>query len=369
MTARITASADDTPGHARITITGAARTPEVPIRIRRDGWDTGILGPQGWQAGDTLLRPAICRAEGRDLVMVMGPEVTRHLDRGVYLMSVPGAAVEEEAVIWPDIQASFGGSRMRTVPASTIPVADKTLVVDDRGGSKDKGKDKGGNRGGGDKPPPPRRWAWLAGAVALILILIGSAALYFTWHHPPPLKTHVLTKPSQPSPPPVNPPVKPPVKPLVQQPAQKPTQQPAPVPAPVPVPPPPPPPAPRSLSGLSYNDVIAQTPNADAIFEEGERRFNGTRKDDGLLLIEAAADKGDPKAMLALARLYDPVTFDPKGPIPQPDIRESAENYRKAVEAGLSDAIAPRAALHAYLENKAQQGDLDAKFALQDFWP
>ncbi len=366
MTGRITARADDTPGHARITIAGAGRTPEVPIRIRRDGWDTGVLGPQGWQAGDTLLRPAICRAEGGDLVMVMGPEVTRHLDRGVYLMSVPGAAVEEEAVIWPEIQASFGGTRMRAGSVSTVPVEEKTLASDDRGKSKDKDGNKGGNkdgtRGGGDKPPPPRRWVWLAGVAVLVLILVGSAVLYSTWHYPPP------PKPPEPQPTPLPKPAPTPVPKPVPTPVPTPTPVPKPVPAPVPVPPPPPP-APPSLSGLSYNDVIAQAPNAAAVFAEGERRLNGTQKDDGLLLIEAAADKGDPKAMLALARLYDPVTFDPHGPIPQPDIRESAEYYRKAVEAGLSDAIAPRAALHAYLENKAQQGDLDAKFALQDFWP
>jgi hypothetical protein len=330
MSGRITASVDDTPGQARIKVVGGALTPDAQLRIRREGWDAGVLGPQGWQAGDVLLRPLGRRVEGSDLVLLLGTEATRHLERGVYLMSVPAAKIEEEAVVWPDISA-FGGTRMKPVRVVIQKGDGNTSTQSKPTGSDDEAQETLVRR--------PKVWRFaLGGAVIVVLLLAGAAAL---WHHPAPApvkRTAMVLPPPKPVPPP-----KPPVVVTA--------------------------PDPAVLSGLSVTDAIAKAPNSDAIFAEGERRLNGAQKDAGLLLIEAAADKGDAKAMLALGHLYDPVAFDSHGPIPAPDMREAAEYYRKAVRAGSSDAVGPRAALQAYLQSKSQEGDLDAKFALQDFWP
>lgn len=125
----------------------------------------------------------------------------------------------------------------------------------------------------------------------------------------------------------------------------------------------------QSLETLSVPDVIAKAPSIASIGQEGIRRLNGHQKDDGVLLLEAAANKGDGMAMLALARLYDPVTFKPGGPVPSPDIRESAHYFQKAVQAQVTEAIQPRAVLHDYLQQQAQQGNMTAQLALKDFWP
>lgn len=367
MTGRIAASADDTPGQARIKVTEAAQTPEARLRIRRDGWDAGVLGPQGWQAGDVLLRPSSCRVDGRDLVLLLGPDVTRHLERGVYLMSVPEARIEEEAVVWPDILDPFGGRRMKPVLV-TATTDDVVKAPDDTIGTPTDGSAIIDGRGlQQQKTMPVRKGLWpllLGGTAVLILLLGGAAILYRAWHHsePTPAKKVAMApqKPTSPvSPSPTPPPIKKTVTDLPKPPTPL-TPQPQPQPQPM---------LPPSLADLSVNDAIAQALNRDAIFNEGERRLNGTQKDDGLLLIEAAADKGDPKAMLALARLYDPVNFDPHGPIPTPDLRESAEYFRQAVKAGSQEAVAPRMALQTYLQTQAQRGNLEARLTLQDFWP
>ena len=134
---------------------------------------------------------------------------------------------------------------------------------------------------------------------------------------------------------------------------------------PVPVPPPA---APVGLGGLSVPDVLAQAPNPAAVAAEGERRLQGDRRDDGLLLLEAAADRADPAAAAALARLYDPVQFRPGGPIPQPDPRQAARYYRDAARGG-ADVAAAREALRQNLQTRVQAGDLGANLSLKDFWP
>jgi hypothetical protein len=90
--------------------------------------------------------------------------------------------------------------------------------------------------------------------------------------------------------------------------------------------------------------------------------------DDGLLLLEAAGDRADPDAAAALARLYDPVIFQPGGPIPQPDPRQAARYYRDAAKGGI-DVTAAREALRSKLRSQAQAGDLGADLNLKDFWP
>ena len=131
---------------------------------------------------------------------------------------------------------------------------------------------------------------------------------------------------------------------------------------------PPPQPGSPPFGSLSVPDVIAQASDPAAIRAEGERRLQSDRKDDGLLLLEAASDRSDPVAAAVLARLYDPVIFQPGGPIPKPDARQAARYYRDASRGGI-DVTAAREALRLRLQTQAQRSDLGADLMLKDFWP
>lgn len=123
-----------------------------------------------------------------------------------------------------------------------------------------------------------------------------------------------------------------------------------------------------ALSTLSVPAVIQQAATPAMIGEEGERRLSSGKPDEGLLLLEAAADRGDNAARLHLAHLYDPTKFDGTGPIPSPDMREAAKYYEAAKNAGSPEASQDRANLHDWLLKQASNGDLNAQLALKDYW-
>jgi TPR repeat protein len=97
--------------------------------------------------------------------------------------------------------------------------------------------------------------------------------------------------------------------------------------------------------------------------------MDGGRANDAELLWETGADQGSGAAALRLAKLYDPNSFRPGGPVPRPDPRLAAKYYKQADEAGEASSASPRAALRQSLEDKRQRGDQDARIILQEFWP
>ncbi|OUI79468.1 hypothetical protein HK18_02625 [Commensalibacter intestini] len=124
----------------------------------------------------------------------------------------------------------------------------------------------------------------------------------------------------------------------------------------------------ESLQKMSITDVINKAANTAMITKEGERRLEVKQYDDGVLLLENAASKGDTVAMLKLGMLYDPVDFKQGGAIPSPDMREAARYFQKAEQGGLKDATAPREALKDWLTKQADAGDEMARLTLKDFW-
>lgn len=124
----------------------------------------------------------------------------------------------------------------------------------------------------------------------------------------------------------------------------------------------------ESLQKMSVTDVINKAANTAMITKEGERRLEVKQYDDGVLLLENAASKGDMVAMLKLGMLYDPVDFKQGGAIPSPDMREAARYFQKAEQGGLKDATAPREALKDWLTKQADAGDEMARLTLKDFW-
>ena len=330
-------------GHALIHVPGAAAAAGKPaFGIRRDeDWGEDKLGPDGWQTSDAALSPDGADVAGGDLVLRVGWSVCRHLESGMYTLWLPAAGVTGAAMQWPHIQPEHAGSRdvfspapppIDTKTAETVqppPIAPSNPLV---------------------APPPTRsRLPWLIGA-ALLLAAAAGVAVWQPWKAVSPSPTPLAAPTTQPEPPPPAPPPAPPPTPI-------------PPPAPAPVEPPPP----LSLNDMSVPDVLAKAPNPAAITAEGQRRLAGARHDDGLLLLEAAADRGDGTASAALAKLYDPVGFQP-GIIPKPDPRQAARYYRDAARAGV-DVGAARDALHQQLERDSQGGNLGAGLTLKDFWP
>ena len=342
-------------GHARMVVPGGAAGAGAPgFRIQRDeDWGDDKLGPLGWQSTEAVLVPDRAEASGADLVLHLGWAVCRHLEAGPYSVWVPGAGVEGVTVAWPDITPLHGGTvsmfavgqaaeAAAPVVPPTGPVAPVPPVVAARGTA------------------GPR---WVLGVLGLVVLLAaGGGAAWWRYGRSAPLPE----TPAAPAveaaatPPAVPPPAATP--PAATPPAALPDVAPAPPVAPAV------PPAPAGLGGLAVPAVLAQAPNPAAIAAEGQRRLDSDRRDDGLLLLESASDRGDPTAAAALARLYDPVLFRPGGPIPRADPRQAARYYRDAARAG-ADVAAARDALHQELERRSRGGDLGAGLSLKDFWP
>jgi len=328
-------------GHALIRVAGAAAVAGTPgFRVQRDaGWGDDKLGPGGWQGSDALLQPDRAEASGSELLLHVGWSVCRHLEAGVYEFSVPAAGLTQAGLSWPDIVPEHAGvSRpFDEALAKLAAKGEAPLLVASPASAWSKPVPTLPVTPPGPLPasPPPvpgvSRWAIIGAGVVVALLLAGTGAYYWRDRAPGPEEAQTL--------------------PPVTVPADTPS-----------------PPATPGLGGLSVPDVLARAPDAAAITAEGEQRLHSDRRDDGLLLLEAAADRADPAAAASLARLYDPVLFQPGGVIPRPDPRHAARYYRDAARGG-ADVAAAREALRQYLQTRMQAGDLGANLSLKDFWP
>ena len=326
-------------GQAVIRIDGAAGKPAA-LRIQRDAdYADATLGPDGWQSSDVMLDPLHAESDGADLLLTLGWPVCRYLEAGVYRVTLPAASPEPEAVFWPDITPPHAPP---VIPGPAPPPAPATTVVTP--------KPMPAAPAMPPAPPPPKpagRFPWIA-LVLLVLVAAGSGGWwYWQRRETPPATSSAVPAPVPDSstPPPV-----------------------ADTAVPTETPPTSAANAPPDLTTMSVPDVLAKAPNPAAIVTEARRRLGTAQKDDGLLLLEAASDRGDGAAAAAIARLYDPVGFQPGGPIPSPDPRQAARYYRDAETHG-QDITAAREALRASLETKKQQGDFAAGLILKDFWP
>ncbi len=83
------------------------------------------------------------------------------------------------------------------------------------------------------------------------------------------------------------------------------------------------------------------------------------------LLLEDAAQKNEPKAMLELAKYYDPSGNKPKGSI-LPDANEAYNWYKKALDAGETQASKHLEQLNTWLKEAADKGDKSAQNLLNN---
>ncbi len=119
--------------------------------------------------------------------------------------------------------------------------------------------------------------------------------------------------------------------------------------------------------GGTVAQVLACKTDAHGLFVIGQRRW-AKDPNGAFLILETAIDHHSAHAAYFLARHLDPVDFKPGGPIPRPQPREAARDYRLAAKAGIPGAGEHRAALKSWLEAQAKKGDVMAPLTLHDFW-
>jgi hypothetical protein len=388
-------------GHALIRITdGAAKgLPDPRFRLSREGYETGAFGPGGWQVGDALLTPLDARAEGADLVLSVGPAIVDVMESGVVMLAVPAVGLDEP-VFWPEIPLSRGGqgsarivlplsvnaspsvalgTRPVEVQATAITPPSKAAAITTPAVPRPAADVRAPMVTDGPMPManpavvpayppfgmPPDRPATVArgrgGSLRLLalggvlLIALAGGGAWWALHRREPVAVPAApVPPPAPAPTPVPPPA------------------PAPIPAASPAPAPvtaPPPTAARDCTQGSVAESVACAPDADTLNDVAQRRWHAGQPDQGLVLMQIAADRGSGAAALRLAQLYDPNGFHAGGPIARPNPREAAQYYRRAAQAHQDAATAPRQALRQRLQTDADNGDALAGLTLKDFWP
>jgi hypothetical protein len=349
-------------GHALIRIAGLATTPADPrFAILRDGWQRGVLGPDGWQVGAALLSPDRVAMTGEEVVLAIGPAIVDLVETGPVRFRLPGSAVDMP-VFWPDLTTSHAGSRgpvpPRPAPRAPAPprVApageDATIVVPP--------PEPMAARAPLAAEPPRGGGAWPLLLLLLLLVAAGGGGAYW-WlelREQPAAVAEATPTPTPAALPPAAPPVEAP-PPVAALPPAAPPEAISPSPDP----------ATPSLADLTVPQVIARAPGIAEIAAEAAARAARGAHEDALLLWEAAARLGHAPSLTALGRLYDPVGFRPGRPFRTPDPRQAARYYQQAVRAGDAGAEAARAALRAWLQQQATRGDTLAPLTLQDFWP
>jgi hypothetical protein len=354
-------------GHALIRVAGAAAfTGAADFRIRREDWDEGVLGPKGWQVADCLLPPDATSVDGNDLLLHLGPSVVQIVESGGYRFAIPAAGIDT-AVYWPDLplQAddalNMVAEPVRAGPRAAAPQRPQIQRLQPeapppppRPGPRVVGPGKASGGGGPDSdetvlikpaPPPepvepePRKWLPWA-ALGLVLLLLAGGGYYGYQQMVPP------DQPPGPGPAPQaqgQPPATPPASP--------------------------PPPGEPDLQNMSVADAIRSGAPPAALLREAQRRMqlDSARRSEALLLMQAAADGDFAPAHAALGRLYDP--GQPHPPEIQPDPRQAALHYRRAVQGGDTSVAEARAALKSYLDQQSQNGDLYAPLIVKEFWP
>lgn len=338
-------------GHARIVIQGLSMPHDGGFHLVREGYAAANLGRRGWQVQEVTLKPVAMYQEGQDTVLILGPVLTRFLEPGPLIFSLPAAGLET-SLFWPDdidvfdgdlppetelpneaeiapapppvAAASFPKTAIASEPVSpaVAPRVEAPLLQEPAKGNS--------------------RWPLMAGLGVLCLVAIAGAAWWLTADQTVPNQA-APAAPVQPAAPPAPAPAnaaRTPERPWIER-----------------------------SDGMNLRDLVQSAPDVASIHMAAQRRQNAGRHDDALVLLEEAGERGHAAALTALARLYDPNGFVAGRPFRAPDPRAAARYYRDAVQKGDEAAAAPRAALKTFLEEQARAGNGTAETALKDFWP
>ena len=98
--------------------------------------------------------------------------------------------------------------------------------------------------------------------------------------------------------------------------------------------------APATLASLQDINAFIQTnPTPDAAFDAAQTLLGGGKVDLAMLVFQYAARQGNPKAAVAVARMYDPDTWSAQtSPMGQADAETAAYWYEPAAQAGDPEA-------------------------------
>jgi hypothetical protein len=354
-------------GHAVIRVHGAGPfTGPTSFRIRRDDYDDGVFGRNGWQVADELLVADSRQVAGNDLLLFIGPSIVQRIESAVYHFAIPAANIET-TTFWPDLPLlAQGAANMVAEPARTgvraaavsRPVIQRPTAADTVQRPEPEIRStvtRPAEPAPDDtvrlqpaidekpvvvpQPPAPTQRKWIPWAsLALVLIVVAAAGggYYYYYYLPHPPQQTANTDPITPTPPHEQPVVQPPAGP--------------------------------DLQNMSVAEALRSGASPEALLREGQRRLglDAARHGDALLLMQGAADRGHGPAHAALGGLYDPNLPHPPDIIPDP--RQAALHYRRAVDGGDTSVAAARAALKTFLERQVAQNDPFAPGTLNEFW-
>ncbi|WPB85409.1 SEL1-like repeat protein [Sediminicoccus rosea] len=309
-------------------------------RIHREGYQSSNLGQRGWQVSEEVLHPIAVEPEGEEIVFILGPRITRHMEPGPVHLVLPGLG--ETGLFWPETIEVFDGELPPdpVIPAER-PVPPPAPTPDAPPVPRPVPPPAASSPPPPAAPPAPARGAPVAlwGGLGLLLLLAAGGGAWWLWGRDAP--------PAAPlAPPQAAPTVPPPARPAQPQAAVW----------------------PDGTDDLALRDVVGRAADAAAIFAVALRRQAAGRHDDALVLLEEAAARGHAPAMTALGRLYDPIGFQPGRPFRTPDPRAAARQYAEAERAGDPAALPLRAALRAWLQQQADAGQASAATTLREFW-
>src|SRR5690348_13892336 len=105
--AKVEANLEAGRGHARIIVEDDLPNGFAPLFvIKRPGSALENLGPDGWQTAEHVWTPLSTEPVSRGIVMLVGPDLVRHMENGNYRLSVFDAARSRTVVaplVWRDI--------------------------------------------------------------------------------------------------------------------------------------------------------------------------------------------------------------------------------------------------------------------------
>lgn len=336
-------------GHAVVIVEGQGDyRGDGSLGIRRLGYEAAHLAETGWRVPEA--RVLADRYELRDgaLHLYLGPEVTEFLTPDDHVEIDVNGVGGSRVLSWPAITPHYGGkaqgrrlgARSATsaspsppppppVPPepAPVPLAPQAAPPAVEAVRPERMVDVPTER-------PASRF-WLVALVLAVLVGVGAVAVYRYVVAPRP-------GPQAAAPAPV---------------AGAPPATPA-TPA-----------APATEGQRSVQDIVRAAANPGEIYDEAQK-FKARGDVQGmLLLLENAAEQGHARAMMDIARLYDPATFEAGKPFSHANPGQAAKFYRKAEAAGAAEAKPALDALHILLQKAAEGGDAEAKAALATYWP
>jgi hypothetical protein len=333
-------SMQDGPGWCRLRIFGLEdRSGPVELMFRRPGASQIYLGPRDWQESESWLElPA--ERDGEALLLRLGPPHTLRLAKASTVelrVRIAGQAAQRTRLPWPrivlpaDNDASGAGDAPPARPGAAVqsaPVARPEPAAPALEPLRAFEPLRADAPAVAAKAGRARLTPWAGLGILGVLLLVVLLSLFV---------------------------------------ASRPELEPAPAPA-------------RVFSEEAVRAFLAANPDGPSATAEASLYEAARHPDLALLLYRHAARRGEPKAALAIGRMYDPDGFDAaRSPFAVPDGDQAARFYEQAAEKGdaeaqlrlgrlllsgrtSGEADAERGAL--WLQRAAGQGNAEARAAL-----